>query len=438
MAATKTPGSATLADATAAFAAEGCSSPHTWGNGRRRHVRAPRPRLPQGAVLPGGLDRVPHGRRGHRTARGRPAGPGAGHGARGDRRARWVPMRRGVQVKVAFHVDQLWFKAPGGIGTYVREMLDALPAEDPALELVPFRCDARPLAQRRSTARVARRPVVLASRCRARSGRCIRRGTPSAGPRSRASLDDVDDRPRDEPRRGASGPRRSAARGDRPRPGVRTVPRAVPARLAMAVPRRGCARRRNAPTRSWSRRRARRRSDGVDVDPGVAGARHAARARRSSSSDEDPAGTVFARLGVTRPYVLSVGTLEPRKNLVRLVRAYRQVAPDVPHALVLAGAPGWRSDALDAELARTGPGDGRADGLALWRATSTCCIEARTCSPIRRCTRGSGCRSLEAMARGVPDARLQHVVAPRGRRRRRAPGGPDGRLGDRRGTRDAC
>jgi glycosyltransferase involved in cell wall biosynthesis len=54
--------------------------------------------------------------------------------------------------------------------------------------------------------------------------------------------------------------------------------------------------------------------------------------------------------------VLSVGTLEPRKNQVRLVRAYRQVAPDVPHMLVLAGAPGWHTDALDAELARPGPG----------------------------------------------------------------------------------
>ena len=41
-------------------------------------------------------------------------------------------------MKVAFHVDQLWFKAPGGIGTYVREMLEALPAADPALELTPF------------------------------------------------------------------------------------------------------------------------------------------------------------------------------------------------------------------------------------------------------------------------------------------------------------
>ncbi len=52
---------------------------------------------------------------------------------------------------------------------------------------------------------------------------------------------------------------------------------------------------------------------------------------------------VLARLGLDAPYVLHVGTLEPRKNLARLVRAYahatdrRAAAP----ALVLAGGPGW-------------------------------------------------------------------------------------------------
>ena len=42
-------------------------------------------------------------------------------------------------MKVAFHIDQLWFSAPGGIGTYVRELAPALMAEDPTLELMPFR-----------------------------------------------------------------------------------------------------------------------------------------------------------------------------------------------------------------------------------------------------------------------------------------------------------
>jgi hypothetical protein len=41
-------------------------------------------------------------------------------------------------VRVAFSVDQLWFAAPGGIGTYVRELAPALEAADPSLELVRF------------------------------------------------------------------------------------------------------------------------------------------------------------------------------------------------------------------------------------------------------------------------------------------------------------
>ncbi len=42
-------------------------------------------------------------------------------------------------MKVAFHVDQLWFSAPGGIGTYVWELLPALADEDPSVDIVPFR-----------------------------------------------------------------------------------------------------------------------------------------------------------------------------------------------------------------------------------------------------------------------------------------------------------
>ena len=65
-----------------------------------------------------------------------------------------------------------------------------------------------------------------------------------------------------------------------------------------------------------------------------------------------PLDETLAKLGVPRPYVLSVGTLEPRKNQARLVRAYRTVAADGrPHALVLNGPDGW----LDEEAARARP-----------------------------------------------------------------------------------
>jgi len=60
-------------------------------------------------------------------------------------------------------------------------------------------------------------------------------------------------------------------------------------------------------------------------------------------------------------WIAFLGTLEPRKNVGALVRAYRTLAserPEVP-ALLLAGARGWDSD-LDAEIARvTSPGDAR-------------------------------------------------------------------------------
>ena len=34
-------------------------------------------------------------------------------------------------TSVAFHIDQLYFSAPGGIGTYVRNLVPALAHQDP-------------------------------------------------------------------------------------------------------------------------------------------------------------------------------------------------------------------------------------------------------------------------------------------------------------------
>ena len=58
---------------------------------------------------------------------------------------------------------------------------------------------------------------------------------------------------------------------------------------------------------------------------------------------------VAARYGIEGPYVLAVGTLEPRKNLVRLVKAFVSL-PEATRGdcrLVLAGVRGWSSDDLD-------------------------------------------------------------------------------------------
>jgi glycosyltransferase involved in cell wall biosynthesis len=67
---------------------------------------------------------------------------------------------------------------------------------------------------------------------------------------------------------------------------------------------------------------------------------------------------VLSRLKIHQPYLLFVGTLEPRKNLVRLIRAYRRAAASgIPHSLVLAGPLGWHHQQLHRELALRGPGE---------------------------------------------------------------------------------
>lgn len=74
---------------------------------------------------------------------------------------------------------------------------------------------------------------------------------------------------------------------------------------------------------------------------------------------EDEARRTLAKFGLGdgRPYVLHVGTLQPRKNLRRLIQAWARVIarPDLAGMrLVLAGGPGWGSEDLRAEVEATG------------------------------------------------------------------------------------
>ncbi len=57
---------------------------------------------------------------------------------------------------------------------------------------------------------------------------------------------------------------------------------------------------------------------------------------------------VIRRYGLARPYALHVGTLQPRKNLARLLEAYAQLHArgPVPWDLALAGGAGWRRPRL--------------------------------------------------------------------------------------------
>jgi glycosyltransferase involved in cell wall biosynthesis len=76
---------------------------------------------------------------------------------------------------------------------------------------------------------------------------------------------------------------------------------------------------------------------------------HAAFAPAEPAPGADAA--VLGRLGVVEPYVLHLGTIEPRKNVPALVAAFDAVAGGHPGLqLVLAGPPGWGSDDLEAAI----------------------------------------------------------------------------------------
>ncbi len=71
-------------------------------------------------------------------------------------------------------------------------------------------------------------------------------------------------------------------------------------------------------------------------------------------ASEEAVAQLRAKTGLERPYILAVGTIEPRKNLKFLVDVFEQMAGDSALEdldLVIAGMPGWRCDDIIARFA---------------------------------------------------------------------------------------
>ena len=97
----------------------------------------------------------------------------------------------------------------------------------------------------------------------------------------------------------------------------------------------------------------------LGVDPARIRVVHEAAAPSFSPRARDALPPLARRLGFdpARPYVLFVGTLEPRKNLPLLLEAFALVRRQIDAQLVLVGARGWLDEPILAAHARSGVGD---------------------------------------------------------------------------------
>ncbi len=122
--------------------------------------------------------------------------------------------------------------------------------------------------------------------------------------------------------------------------------------------------------------------------------------------DEAAVQSVRARYDLREPFVLAVGTLEPRKNFPTLIAAYARLGEFGPHLaevrLVIAGGKGWLYEGIFATVERLGLGERvrfldfvpDPDLPALYNAAAVFALPSLY--------EGFGLPPLEAMACGTP------------------------------------
>jgi glycosyltransferase involved in cell wall biosynthesis len=120
------------------------------------------------------------------------------------------------------------------------------------------------------------------------------------------------------------------------------------------------------------------------------------------AASEDAVGRLRAKLHIDRPFLLAVGTFDPRKRIDALADVARRVRRDHDVVLVIAGDQGTFAGAVTASLARAGLADhSRVIGHVSSEDLVTL-YTAASCFVFTSSYEGFGLPPLEAMACGTP------------------------------------
>ncbi len=122
------------------------------------------------------------------------------------------------------------------------------------------------------------------------------------------------------------------------------------------------------------------------------------------ASDPSSAAQLRARYSLSEKFILYVGTIEPRKNIVRLLRAFARAKRDagLPHRLVLVGARGWKYEEVDRVIEEEGIAREVVFTGYVPQEELASCYRAADLFVYPSLYEGFGLPPLEAMACGTP------------------------------------
>ncbi|GAA3664443.1 glycosyltransferase family 1 protein [Yimella sp. RIT 621] len=110
----------------------------------------------------------------------------------------------------------------------------------------------------------------------------------------------------------------------------------------------------------------------------------------------------FRRDTMASPYILAVGTIEPRKNLLTLLNAFASIADRIPHTLVIVGGEGWKNAAFETAVGELGLASRIRFTGHVPDAELSCWYSACDCFVLPSVFEGFGLPPLEAMKCGAP------------------------------------